>query len=50
VAFHQAVIDALKETLLPAIQNEELNAFVEKIAPAFQAHLEAAKQLQKKLG
>jgi putative membrane protein len=50
VAFHQAVIDALKGTLLPAIQNAELKAFVEKIAPAFQAHLEAAKQLQKKLG
>jgi putative membrane protein len=50
VAFHQAVIDAVKGTLLPAIQNAELKAFVEKIAPAFQGHLEAAKQLQKKLG
>jgi putative membrane protein len=50
VAFHQAVIDAVTKTLLPAIQNDELKALVEKIAPAFQAHLEAAKQLQKKLG
>jgi len=49
VAFHQAVLDAIKGTLLPAIQNQELKAFVEKVAPAFQAHLEAAKQLQKKV-
>ncbi len=50
VEYHQAVIDAVTKTLLPAIQNAELKAFVEKIAPAFQGHLEAAKALQKKLG
>jgi putative membrane protein len=50
VTFHQAVLDAVKGTLLPAIQNAELKAFVEKVGPAFQAHLEAAKQLQKKVG
>jgi putative membrane protein len=50
VAFHQAVLDAVKGTLLPAIQNAELKAFVTKIGPAFQGHLEAARQLQKKLG
>lgn len=49
VAFHQAVIDALNGTLIPAIKNAELKAFVEKVAPAFQGHLEAAKQLQKTL-
>jgi putative membrane protein len=49
VAFHQAVLDALSRTLIPAIQNAELKAFVEKIGPAFQGHLEAAKQLQKGL-
>ncbi len=50
VAYHQAVLDAINGTLLPAIKNAELKALVEKIAPAFQGHLEAAKQLQKILG
>jgi putative membrane protein len=49
VAYHQAVIDALNGTLIPAIKNPELKAFVEKIGPAFQGHMEAAKALQKRL-
>jgi len=49
VAYHQAVLDALNGTLIPTIKNAELKAFVEKIGPAFQGHLEAAKQLQKRL-
>src|SRR5690606_2936287 len=36
--FHAAVIDAVKTTLLPAIQNAELKARVVKVAPAFEAH------------
>jgi putative membrane protein len=50
VAFHQAVIDAIQTTLLPAIQNEELKALVVKVAPAFQAHMLAAQRLEKELG
>jgi putative membrane protein len=49
VNFHNAVLEAVKGTLLPAIQNAELKAFVEKVGPAFGGHLEAAKQLQKQL-
>jgi len=49
VQYHQAVLDAINGTLLPAIQNAELKAFVEKAGPAFQGHLEAAKRLQKTL-
>jgi putative membrane protein len=49
VNFHQAVLDAVQSTLLPAIRNAELKAFVEKVGPAFGGHLEAAKQLQKRL-
>jgi putative membrane protein len=49
VAFHQAVLDAVKASLLPAIKNPELKAFVQTVGPAFLGHLEAAKQLQKKL-
>ena len=48
-AFHQAVIDAVQSTLLPAIDNQELKALVEKVAPAFQAHLRMAQELEKKL-
>ena len=49
VAFHQAVLDAVRSTLLPAIKNAELKTFVEQVGPHFLGHLEAAKQLQKKL-
>jgi putative membrane protein len=50
VRYHQQVIDAINGTLLPAIKNQELRALVEKIAPAFQAHLAAAKHLEAELG
>ena len=49
IAYHQAVIDAVTKTLLPAIQNAELKAFVEKIAPAFQAHLDMCKAARAQL-
>ena len=48
-AFHKAVIDAVQSTLLPAIQNAELKALVVKVAPAFEAHMLAAQNLEKKL-
>jgi putative membrane protein len=49
IAFHQAVLDAVAGTLLPAIRNPELKAFVQRVGPAFHGHHEAAKQLQKRL-
>jgi putative membrane protein len=49
-AFHKSVIDAVQSTLLPAIQNEELKALVVKVAPAFQAHMLAAQNLERQLG
>ena len=49
VAFHKSVIDAVQSTLLPAIQNAELKDLVVKVAPAFQAHMLAADNLDKKL-
>jgi putative membrane protein len=45
VAYHKAVIDAVKGTLLPATQNAELKALQIKIAPAFEAHMLAAQRL-----
>jgi putative membrane protein len=50
VAFHRAVIDAINGTLLPAIQNDELEALVKKVAPAFQAHMEMAQDIEKRIG
>jgi putative membrane protein len=47
VAFHKAVIDAVTTTFLPAIRNPELKAFVEKVAPAFEAHMKQAENLLK---
>jgi len=35
--------------LLPAIQNKELKALVEKVAPAFHAHMVMAQELEKKI-
>jgi putative membrane protein len=49
VTFHQAVIDAVTNQLLPATKNAELKALEEKVAPNFQAHLAAGKQVQQKL-
>jgi putative membrane protein len=50
VAYHQAVIDEINRTLLPAIKNPELKTLVLKVAPAFQAHLAAARRLAEKYG
>lgn len=50
IAFHQAVIDAVNSTLMPAIQNEELKAFVKSVAPAFAGHLAGAKHLREQMG
>ncbi|MEP6831882.1 MAG: DUF4142 domain-containing protein, partial [Gemmatimonas sp.] len=49
IAFHAAVIDAVTKTLLPAIQNAELKTLVQTVAPAFQGHLMAAQDMEKRL-
>ena len=46
VAYHQQVIEALDNTLIPGATNEELRALLIKVRPAFVAHLEHAKMLQ----
>jgi putative membrane protein len=45
VLFHETTIAAIENTLLPAITNEELRAMVVKVAPAFKAHLDIARNL-----
>jgi putative membrane protein len=49
VAFHKSVIDAVTTTLLPAIRNAEVKELVVKVAPAFQAHMAAAADLDRRL-
>ena len=46
VAYHQAVLDALDKTLIPNAKNAELKGLLEKVRPAFVAHLEHAKSIQ----
>jgi putative membrane protein len=50
VAFHQAVIDAAKNTLIPNAKNAELKSALESAAPLLQGHLEHAQQLEQSLG
>ncbi|HHM04220.1 MAG TPA: DUF4142 domain-containing protein [Gammaproteobacteria bacterium] len=50
IAYHQAVIDALKNTLLPAISNPEFKALVNKVLPGFEHHLAETKAVARKLG
>jgi len=49
VAYHQAVLDAIDKTLVPSAKNAELKGLIEKVRPAFVAHLEHAKMMQSKL-
>lgn len=50
VAFHQAVLDAVDQTLIPSAQNAELKDLLVKVRPAFVAHLERAKSIRSSLG
>lgn len=47
---HQATIDKLQNTLLPAAQSPELKALIQKTIPTLQQHLASAQSAQKKLG
>lgn len=49
VTYHQAVIDAMDNTLIPSARNEELKQTLIKVRPAFVAHLAHAKQIQASL-
>lgn len=45
VDFHNTVIDAVNQTLMPALQNAQVKDLVTKVAPAFAAHRDAAQNL-----
>jgi len=49
IVYHEQVLDAVDKTLIPNAKNAELKALLVKVRPAFVAHLDHAKQLQKSL-
>lgn len=49
VTYHQSVLDAVDNTLIPSAQNAELKALLVKVRPAFVDHLQHAKHLQQSL-
>ncbi|MEO6874949.1 MAG: DUF4142 domain-containing protein [Opitutaceae bacterium] len=46
VAYHEQVIAAIDNVLIPGAENADLKALLIKVRPAFIAHLEHAKHLQ----
>jgi len=50
VAYHQAVIDAVKNTLVPGAQNADLKTLLENAVPTLEGHLQHAKMVQSQLG
>lgn len=49
VAYHKAVIGAVKTVLIPQAQNEELKALLEKVVPILETHLHHAEMVQKQI-
>jgi len=49
VAYHEAVIGAVDNVLIPNAQNAELKDLLTQVRPALETHLEHAKQLQGEL-
>lgn len=49
VAYHQAVIDAVKNTLVPGAQNDQLKTLLQNAVPTLEGHLQHAKNVQAQL-
>lgn len=50
VTYHQQVLDAIDQTLIPSAQNAELKKLLQDTRPAVAHHLDMARQLQASLG
>lgn len=50
IEFHTAAVNAVKQTLLPAIQNEEFKTLVQTVLPGLQHHLAETIETAHKLG
>jgi len=49
VDYHETVLEALDQTLIPGATNPELKALLVKVRPAFVAHLEHARALKNEI-
>jgi putative membrane protein len=49
IAYHEAVIGVVQNTLIPNAQNAELKSLLQAVLPALQAHLDHAKHVQTEL-
>ncbi|MDR8389947.1 DUF4142 domain-containing protein [Aliifodinibius sp. S!AR15-10] len=49
VAYHKAVINAVRNVLIPDTENKELKDLLEVVLPALETHLEHAESVQKKI-
>lgn len=49
IEYHQQVIAAVDDLLIPQAQNKELKALLEEVLPILQGHLEHAQMVQKNL-
>ena len=49
VAYHKAVIAAVKTVLIPQAQNGELKALLEKVVPILETHLHHAKMVEREM-
>ena len=49
VAYHEAVIDAVDNVLIPSAQNEQLKQTLIDVRPAFVSHLEQARSIEEEL-
>lgn len=49
VAYHKAVIAAVKNKLIPEAQNAELKSLLQSVLPVLNTHLEHAEMVQKQL-
>ena len=49
VAYHKAVIDAVKNLLIPETENQQLKDLLTSILPALDTHLQHAEMVQKKI-
>jgi putative membrane protein len=49
IGYHQAVLDAIDEVLLPTTDNAELKQLLTDVRPAIASHLERAQQIKASL-
>ncbi len=49
VAYHKAVIGAVKTVLIPQAQNKELKALLQKVLPILNTNLKHAEMVQKQI-